>query len=144
MFGVVVVGSVRDLGYKRIDDSVKQAYLEWLLTPPGERDITTKEDMAAHLGVAVRTLYNWEATDEFKNELRKLKSKWGLRWHGDILGKLMDIVLTGPPAQSVNAAKVLLSHLDLGDGEEKQEELTDEALKRIKSALEEAGYATTD
>ena len=127
-------------GYRNIDQSVKDEYLEWLMAPPSEREPATKDAMAAHLGVAVSTLYSWENTPEFQEALRQLKSRWGVKFHGEILGRLMNIVASGTDTAAIQAAKVLLPHIDTGPREVKEDDLTAEHLKAIKVALEEAGY----
>jgi hypothetical protein len=55
----------------------------------------------------------------------------------------MDIVENGPPAQSVQAAKTLLQHLDLQDEDKKKksEKADSEAIERIKAALKDDGFA---
>lgn len=129
---------------RRIADTVREEYLEWLMTPPAQREPATKVAMAEKLGVAFKTLYNWEKEPMFREALRNLKSVWGTRWHGDILGRLMEIVENGPAAQSVNAAKVLLAHLDLGEVEGKEKEPDSEALERIRAALKAEGYTVVE
>src|SRR5690606_41148391 len=54
--GGAVVSLVRLGGFmaqkgKRIADEVRQEYLEWLMTPPTEREPRTKSEVAAVLGV---------------------------------------------------------------------------------------------
>lgn len=127
-------------GNRYIDPKLKVAYLEWLMTPPGNREPTTKLAMAEELGISFKTLYNWESEPEFQEKLRGLKLQWGSRWYPDILAKLMDIVLNGPPAQSVAAAKVLLAHIDIKDESKKEIEYSSEALEALTKALEKEGY----
>lgn len=126
-----------------IDDEVRQRYLEWLMDPPGDRVPATKEEMAALLGVSRKTLYNWENSDEFQNELRRLREKWGVRYHSDILGRLMEIVQNGVDKDSVAAARVLLSHLRV-DVEEESSKMEDERRDAIKEELEALGFKTLD
>jgi len=128
-------------GNRYIDPSVKTEYLEWLMTPPGDRQPPTKEAEAEHLGVSYRTLYNWEKEPHFQEKLRSLKLEWGSRWYPDILARLMDVVLNGPPAQSVGAAKVLLSHIEIKD--EKAGDLPEmekELLAKMTAILKELDY----
>lgn len=122
----------------------KQAYLEWLLTPPGEREPATKAAMAEQLGVVVSTMWKWEETPEFQEELRKLKGKWGVRFQGEILGRLMRIVAEGSDTAAIQAAKVLLPHLDTGARELKEEEVTSEQVQAIRKALEDSGYTVVN
>lgn len=128
-------------GKRYIDPSLKKEYLEWLMLPPGEREPDNKQAMAEHLGVSYRTLYNWESEPEFQERLRNLKIEWGNRWYPDILQQLMNIVLTGPPAQKVQAAKVLLSHIDIkSDDEGASPEMEREVIKRMTAVLRELNY----
>jgi len=122
-----------------IDPAVKLEYLEWIMTPPGQREPATKEAMAEHLGVTARTLYNWESESAFQEKLRGLKLEWGSRWYPDILNKLMDTVMHGPPAQSNGAAKILLAHIDIGDEKKDQVDFSSEMIEEITAALKKAG-----
>ena len=131
-------------GFRNIPNSVKEEYLEWLLTPAPERDPATKQDMAEHLGVAVSTLWHWEKEPEFQSELRMLKTKWGVRFHGDILTRLMDIVANGTDTAAIQAAKVLLPHLDTGPQALNEEDLDLEELRAIRDVLKEKGYVTNE
>ena len=125
---------------RNIPDAIKQEYLNWLLTPPGEREPSSKKAFAEENGVAYRTLYYWEEEETFQQALRKIKSKWGARWHGDILGRLMDIVQDGSDNASVSAAKVLLSHLNIPSEARAQEELDEDQKTLLAEMLEAAGY----
>lgn len=129
---------------RKIDSSVRAEYLDWLLTPPGEREIATKGEMAEHLGVDPSTLYNWEKSPDFQNELRQLKSKWGAKFHGEILGRLIQIVQNGTDTAAIQAAKVLLPHIDTGPQEVKEDDLTAEHVQAIKKALAEQGFDVTE
>ena len=131
-------------GYKKVDQEVKDQYLNWLMTPPAQREPATKDLMAKELDVARSTLYVWEDTPEFQEQLRQLKSKWGIKFHGEILGRLMEIVATGTDTAAIQAAKVLLPHIDTGPREVKEDDLTEEHLVAIKEALKESGYQVAE
>lgn len=132
-------------GNRYIDPKVKRAYLEWLLTIPGEREPSTKTDMATHLGVSMRTLYNWESDPEFQAKMRSVKLEWGSRWYPEILEQLMKVVSDGPPAQKVQAAKVLLQHIDIKeDSQSDSPEFEREVIKRMAAVLQEMGYETLE
>lgn len=128
-------------GKRWVDPKVKQEYLDWLLTLPGEREPASKKAMAEKLGVHWRTLYNWEGTEEFQEAIRRVKLEWGSRWYPDVLVRLMDIVQNGPPAQSVQASKVLLQHIDVKDVKEVDSpEFEKELQERMKAIARELGY----
>lgn len=127
-------------GFRTIDDSTKEAYLDWLMAPPAERDPPTKEEIATQLGVARSTLYSWEDTPQFQEQLRLLKTRWGVKFHGEILGRLMDVITNGTDTSAIQAAKVLLPHIDTGPSEVKEDDLTEEHLEAIKEALADSGY----
>ena len=131
-------------GYKKIDGSVKEQYLEWLMAPPAERDPPTKEEVAVKLDVARSTLYLWENLPEFQEELRTLKIKWGVKFHGEILGRLMKIITEGTDTSAIQAAKVLLPHIDTGAREIKEDDLTAEHLLAIKEALKDQGFQVAE
>ena len=127
---------------RNIDPAIKEEYMNWLLTPPGEREPSTKKEFAEEHNVSYRTLYYWEDEDDFQSALRELKAKWGTRWHGDILGRLMDIVQNGSDNAAVSASKVLLAHLRIPDDENDQLDNVGEDVKRaIRKALEEEGFS---
>lgn len=128
-------------GKRWIDPQIKEQFLDWLMTPPGEREPATKTEFAEQFGVSPKTLYNWEREPKFQEKLFQLRVEWGNRWYPDILAKLMDIVLNGPPAQSVAASKVLLSHIDVSETKEAVRiQVSEELQKRMKELAEELGY----
>ncbi len=43
-------------------------YLDWLCTPPGEREPSSKMKMATHIGVDVKTLRRWEKKPAFRKQ----------------------------------------------------------------------------
>ncbi len=125
---------------RNIDPKIKEAYLDWLMTPPAERVPKTKTAFSEKQNVHTSTLYVWENLPEFQEELRKLKAKWGIRWHGDILAKLFDTVMTAQATPSTAAAKVLLAHLDLTGPKSEEDELDEAALAKIRKALTKSGH----
>jgi hypothetical protein len=54
-----------------ITDFRKQAYLDWLCTPPKDREPSTKVAFAETIGVTHRTLNNWTDDKEFLEEWEK-------------------------------------------------------------------------
>lgn len=128
------------MGRRNIDPEVKESYLNWLLTPPGEREPASKQEFANVHGVSYRVLYYWEDEEDFQAALRTIKGRWGVRWHGEILGKLMEIVQTRNDSVAVTAANTLLKHLDLSDSGGKSDELTSDQQKVVAELLEAAGY----
>jgi hypothetical protein len=46
---------------------VELQYLEWITTPPSERDPRTKQQVAELLGVGVKTLREWERKPHFQD-----------------------------------------------------------------------------
>lgn len=118
----------------------KEAYIEWLLTPPGERTPETKTEFAEDWGTNRTTLYRWEQSDEFQAALRQTKARWGVVWHGEIIGKLMEIVRTRSDGVAVQAAKELLRHFEIDTSDDKDGDLSEEQLQGVKKALKEAGF----
>lgn len=125
---------------RNINDDTKTEYLNWLLTPPTERIPRSKVDMAEELGVALKTLYNWENSEFFQTELQKIKAKWGTRWYGDVLGRLKDVIDQGTDRDAIAAARVLLGHMHV-ESEEKAIDVDDELVNIIRQNLQEQGYA---
>lgn len=124
----------------KIDPAIREKYLDWLMTPPAYRDPTSKQKFADDHGVHVQTLRYWEKSDEFKSRLAKLKAEWGQEYHADIIGKLLQIVASRDDSVAVQAAKILLQHLDVPSEQKEDIDLTPEAITRIKGELKAAGY----
>ena len=62
-----VTYGAQDKGGRRptpLDSVEKQRYLEWLLTPPSERQPGKLEDLASELGLSRRTLTKWRTEDK--------------------------------------------------------------------------------
>lgn len=51
-------------------DPRKMRYIEWLTTPPQERQPRTERELARSLDVYVKTLYNWKQDRDFLDEWR--------------------------------------------------------------------------
>lgn len=51
-------------------DSRKMRYIEWLTTPPQERNPPSEREIAAELDVYPKTLYNWRQDREFRDVWR--------------------------------------------------------------------------
>lgn len=51
-------------------NSKQEAYLEWLCTAPSERDPSSKRQFAVQVGVAPKTLRDWEKKPVFRDEWR--------------------------------------------------------------------------
>lgn len=120
-------------------DHIKPLYVDWLMTPPGQRDPETKTEFAELHGIARNTLWRWEGEPEIQKELLKLKVKWGVRLHPEILENLMDIVRNSQADGSrVRAAEVLLKHLDVGEQEKTDSEMdSHEMIQSISKWLKE-------
>lgn len=113
-----------------------QKYLDWLLTPRGHRQPTSKQAFADGMGVSNKTLYNWERSDWFQSEMRAAKATFGVRWYGDILNRLKDVLDSGSDKDSLTAARILLQYLELP--ERQVDEKLDE--KTVLKALQAAGF----
>lgn len=96
---------------------IAEQYVSWLLTPPGYREPATKKEFAAAHGVNVRSLYNWEKSEWFRNKIKTEKGDLSVTWLGDILGRLKEIVDSGPPKDAVAASRVLLGYLEVPETE---------------------------
>jgi uncharacterized protein YecE (DUF72 family) len=51
-----------------LSDPRKEAYLQWLVTAPSEREFKTVTEFAASVGVHRRTVYDWRQEKEFLAE----------------------------------------------------------------------------
>jgi hypothetical protein len=124
-----------------ISDFRKQAYLDWLCTPPKERHPSTKVAFAETIGVTHRTLNNWTDDKEFLEEWEKRY----LRTIGDPSRKsqIMDTLLrtaTDPDdPKHVQAAKAYFeiegsikpAKMDVQVTQRPARELTDEQLAEL-------------
>lgn len=89
----------------------QRRYLEWLCTPPMERQPASKNKFAAEVGYSARTLRDWEAKPLFREEWEK-RSK-------DIQGsperhqQVLDTLFAKATADGdVQAAKLWLTAMD--------------------------------
>lgn len=120
-------------------DREREEYLEWLMTPKGLREPSTKAAFAEKVGVERRTLYSWEADPSFQAAVRSRKATLSAAWYGDLLNTLKDIADNdeGRPSDRISAVRVLLSHLAPSADDEKQEAAD---LEAVKKQLEENGW----
>lgn len=109
-------------------------YLNWLLTPPGERAPKTKLAFAESIGVAAKSLYNWEHSEWFQSQIRQARGPLYASWYGDIVGRMKEIVDTGIAKDAIAAARVLLPHLDVAE-DDRQADIDEEALMAALAAL---------
>lgn len=126
--------------YKHIPTEVREAYLDWLMTPPGQRDPDTKKGFAEAHDISENTLQYWEKSDEFQQRILSLKTEWGAKYYPDILGRLIKIVQDGSDNAAVQASKVLLGHLKIQTEDEKTPEMESAKIEAIRKALEDQGY----
>lgn len=130
---------------RNIDPDIKKEYLNWLLTPPGQREPSTKKEFAEQYEIERKTLYNWEDEPEFQEEMRSIKVKWGNRWHADLLAELYRIALgSDSDNHRINAIRTLLSHLDVPENDKVSDEVHDEAARKIMEFLNEKGFKTIE
>lgn len=130
------------MGNRHIDPSIKEAYLEWLLVPPGQRTPSSKKDFSEMHDISHNTLLYWEKSEQFQQRLMEVKRAMSSAWYADILGGLFELSQNGPPAQRVAASKLLLDHLAPSAVEQSEDEvkLSEETTERITAILKEAGF----
>jgi hypothetical protein len=90
-----------------VTDFRKQKYIEWLTTPPKDRDPKTKTDLAEMLGVTRMTLHNWQEDKEFVEawEKRYLKTIGDPGRKQTIMDTLYRTATDGDDPKHVQAAK---------------------------------------
>ena len=90
-----------------IGDFRKQAYLDWLCTPPKERDPKTHQHFADTISVDRRTLQNWRDDREFVLEWEKryLKTIGDPGRKQEIMNTLYKTATDGDDPKHVAAAK---------------------------------------
>lgn len=90
-----------------ISDFRKQAFLDWLCTPPRERDPKTFKAFAESIGVDRRTLQNWRDDKEFLEEWEKryLKTIGDPSRKSQIMETLLQTATDPDDPKHVQAAK---------------------------------------
>jgi hypothetical protein len=91
-----------------VEDPRKQRLLDWLVTLPAERQPRTKGELAAELGVAPRTLRDWQAAEDFRTEQHELAMQvsGGVEKTQMILAALEAQALDALSPKQVQAAKL--------------------------------------
>ena len=90
-----------------ITDFRKQAFLDWLCTPPKEREPSTMEQLSEQLSVTRRTLTNWKDDKEFLEEWEKryLKTIGDPSRKSEIMQTLLRTATDADDPKHVQAAK---------------------------------------
>jgi hypothetical protein len=126
-----------------ISDWRKQAYLEWLCTPPKEREPKTKSEFAKTIDMDRRTLSNWQNEPEFLKEWEKtyLQTIGSPERKSEIMDTLFKTATDPDDPKHVAAAKEYFSiegslkpqKMDVKVSRD-PDELTDEALDAMIAA----------
>ena len=95
-------------GWHWDDDWRKVKYLEWLLTPPADREPRTKTQLAELFQVTTRTLSDWSETAEFRDEWqRRVTAIVGDPSRGQRIMDTLYVAATDPKNRTqVQAAKL--------------------------------------
>lgn len=122
-------------------------YVDWLLTPPNERDPSTKTALAELLGVSPQTLRNYEREPFVQREMaERARAGFKMLRLPDVIHHLSEIALgkqgrypgKESPSAAVSAAKTLLEWADktsdLREDKINLEDLTEQEL--VSVALE--------
>lgn len=92
-----------------------EAYLEWCLTPRGERQPSSKQKYADEFGVTVQTLRNYQRDPWFQTEFQKRGRQLArVERAADVVDRLYQLA-TDPdtsPGAAVSAAKAFLDWTD--------------------------------
>lgn len=102
---------------KELKQDRMEAYFNWMMVPPAEREPQTKLEFASIIGISPQTLYSYEKDPDFRRKVSNAKEELSTRWYGDIMGRLKTIVDTGAEGNAINAAKLLLQHLSVPQDE---------------------------
>jgi hypothetical protein len=97
-----------------LNDHRVHALLEWLCTPPGERDPSTQIGLAAVLGVSPTTLTDWKADRGFIEawEQRYRKVVGSPEKAQEVINKLHETATDRTDPRQVPAARAYLEAID--------------------------------
>ena len=62
-------------GWRWDDDWRHVKFMDWLVTPPGHRDPSSREKLAAVFGIDARTMRQWQEHPQFREEWQRRVSK---------------------------------------------------------------------
>lgn len=114
-------------------------YVEWLLTPRGERQPSTKKELAEKLGVTPTTLRNYQKDRWLQAEMaKKARGEARIDRLPDVLSSLYDQAVDRENPRSVQAAKAYLKWLEETEAarvEEDLEDMSDEDLATLTQEL---------
>lgn len=86
-----------------------EEYLDWLLTPEGERDPSLKTQLAERLGVSLQTLHNYDGDRWLQDEyMRRARGHFKVAKFGRVLDTLYQIATNPSHKASVTAANAIL------------------------------------
>jgi hypothetical protein len=127
-----------------VSDFRKQAYLDWLCTPPSERQPSTKVAFAEQIGVSHRTLNNWTDEKDFLEEWEKryLKTIGDPSRKSQIMDTLLRTATDPDDPKHVQAAKAYFeiegsikpAKMEVQVTQRPAKELTDEQLAELIAA----------
>lgn len=118
-------------------------YLQWLCTPPADREPNTKAAMAERLDVHVATLRRWEKDSMFRAEWDRALAELNIK--PDRVQEVIDALFKQATSGDVNAQKLYLTMVekisppkivlhDKGVEDLSDDELADELEKRAIDA----------
>lgn len=109
--------------------------MEWLLTPPREREPATKQEFADLVGVTTQTLRNDEKEPFVINQLQtRRKRVFQVSKLDDVIATLVTQATDAENPRSVAASKLLLDWMEKQTGEMNADavrELSDAELKQM-------------
>ena len=120
------------------DDHRKQAFIDWLVTPPVGREPRSQAELARQLGVAERTLVLWKANPEFRKawQARSTEVIGTPDRAQAVLDGLFEAARDPKHRQFVQAAKLYLEAIDAIKPKRIEVSMSQEASKLTDAELD--------
>ncbi len=106
---------IRPLENGHVKMAEREAFAQWLVMPPDEREPRTQAALAKELGVTPVILSNWKANQSFMRAVYKSAGRsMRLDWLEPILKHQYAIAISrsAKPSESTHAAKFLMSVME--------------------------------
>lgn len=108
--------AIRVLEHDNVKVAEREAFAQWLITPPDEREFKTQTAFAEAHGVTKESLSHWKANQQFMRQVyRRAGSVIRLDWIQPIMRHQYEIATSKnvKPSESTSAAKFLIAVMEV-------------------------------